>query len=73
MSGHTPWSQIKHKRDKPNKWETADPCDRCGQPYDTHTFKEAVACIYWGTELKDGGTFDQDTANEIVDRIADKL
>jgi hypothetical protein len=32
-------------------------------------FRVAMTCIYGGAELKGGGTWDQDTSNEVVEKI----
>jgi hypothetical protein len=32
-----------------------------------------LTCIYGGAELNDGGTWDQDTSNDVVERLVARL
>ena len=62
--------------DKPNiscthSWKT---CPVHGLPDgELPPMRVVMTCIYGGAELKDGGTWDETTSNEVVDRIADRL
>ena len=35
--------------------------------------RRVVTCVYGGAELKDGGTWDQMTSDEVVERVARRL
>ena len=37
------------------------------------SFVKATTCIYGGTELEDGGTWDMDTSKAVWNRVADRL
>jgi hypothetical protein len=36
-------------------------------------FRVVLTCIYGGAELKDGGEWDQDTSDEVTERVAQRL
>lgn len=36
-------------------------------------FRVVLTCIVGGAELKDGGTWDQDTSDSVVDRLCDRF
>ena len=36
-------------------------------------FRTVVTCLYRGLATKDGGTWDEDTTNEVVDRIVRRI
>jgi len=44
-------------------------CEACGKLWGDHKFREFLVCQMEGWPLKDGGTFDETTADAMVKNI----
>ena len=54
-----------------HSWKT---CPVHGRPDGSlPPFRVIVACIYGGMPLKDGGTWDERTSDEVVARVVERL
>lgn len=54
-----------------HRWKT---CPVHSSPNDElPSFRTIITCIYGGAKLKDGGTWDETTSNEVVDRLFKRL
>jgi hypothetical protein len=69
--GEPPYIHSHAEPDCTHRWKT---CPVHGKPDgQMPAFRVAMTCIYGGAELRDGGTWDQDTSNEVTEKIADRL
>ena len=48
-------------------------CPKCGGDASTHSLADAIEHIYEGAELKDGGKLGRGVAEDIANRVIDKL
>lgn len=53
--------------------ELKKPCKACGRIVKDHKLSEIILCSYEGMPLKNGGTFNKETAKEIVASLKEKL
>lgn len=54
-----------------HQWQTCPVHGRADG--DLPPFKTIVTCLYGGMQLKDGGTWDERTSGEVVDRVLERL
>jgi hypothetical protein len=64
---------MNSKRRKEAEDRLARICETCGRTWGQHDFADFLTCLYGGSELKKGGVFTHETAEDVVSAVFDKV